>query len=51
MQTCYLGAAINTMAGWLYEISGVYLALLGVSIFLALDQNLVVKCSPMPPDA
>ncbi|MBK1989346.1 DUF58 domain-containing protein [Sphaerospermopsis aphanizomenoides BCCUSP55] len=48
---CYLGAAINTMAGWLYVISGVCLALLGVSVFLAPRslKNLVVKRSPIPP--
>ncbi|TAF07559.1 MAG: DUF58 domain-containing protein [Nostocales cyanobacterium] len=48
---CYLGAAINTMAGWLYVISGVCLALLGVSIFLAPRslKNLVVKRSPILP--
>ncbi|MFM6199886.1 MAG: DUF58 domain-containing protein [Dolichospermum sp.] len=28
---CYLGAGINTMAGWLYVISGVSFALLGIS--------------------
>ena len=32
---CYLGAGINTMAGWLYVISGVSFALLGVSAFVA----------------
>lgn len=47
----YLGAAINTMTGWLYVISGVCLALLGLSIFSAprLLKNLVVKRSPIPP--
>jgi uncharacterized protein (DUF58 family) len=48
---CYLGAAINTMAGWLYVISGVCLALLGVSIFLAPRslKHLIIKRSPIPP--
>ncbi|MEA5578590.1 DUF58 domain-containing protein [Anabaena sp. UHCC 0451] len=48
---CYLGAAINTMAGWLYVISGISLALLGVSIFLAPRslKNLVIKRSPIAP--
>lgn len=48
---CYLGAAINTMAGWLYVISGVCLAILGLSIFLAPRslKNLVVKRHPIPP--
>ncbi|WP_427161161.1 DUF58 domain-containing protein [Aliinostoc sp. HNIBRCY26] len=32
---CFFGAAINTMAGWLYAISGVSLALLGIAAFLA----------------
>jgi uncharacterized protein (DUF58 family) len=31
---CFFGAAINTMAGWLYAISGVSLALLGVAAIL-----------------
>jgi uncharacterized protein (DUF58 family) len=48
---CYLGAAINTMAGWLYVISGVCLALLGLSVFLAPRslKSLVVKRAPIPP--
>lgn len=48
---CYLGAAINTMTGWLYVISGVCLAILAVSIFIAPRslKNLVVKRSPIPP--
>jgi uncharacterized protein (DUF58 family) len=39
------------MAGWLYVISGVCLALLGVSVFLAPRslKNLVVKRAPIPP--
>ncbi|WP_353931415.1 DUF58 domain-containing protein [Okeanomitos corallinicola TIOX110] len=47
----YLGAAINTMTGWLYVISGVSLAILGLSIFSAprLLKNLVVKRFPIPP--
>jgi uncharacterized protein (DUF58 family) len=31
---CFLGAGINTMAGWLYVISGVSFALLGVAAIL-----------------
>ncbi|MEM7724787.1 MAG: DUF58 domain-containing protein [Cyanobacteria bacterium P01_A01_bin.45] len=31
---CFFGAAINTMAGWLYVISGVSFALLGIGAFL-----------------
>ena len=48
---CYLGAAINTMAGWLYVISGVCLALLGLSIFLAPRslKHLKVTRTPIVP--
>lgn len=48
---CFLGAAINTMAGWLYVISGVSFALLGVSAFLAprsLNGLTVTRC-PIEP--
>lgn len=31
---CFLGAAINTMAGWLYVISGITFALLGMAAIL-----------------
>ena len=31
---CFFGAAINTMAGWLYVISGVSFALLAVAAVL-----------------
>ncbi|WGV26641.1 DUF58 domain-containing protein [Halotia branconii] len=31
---CFFGAAINTMAGWLYAISGVSFALLGIAAIL-----------------
>lgn len=34
LSICFLGAAINTMAGWLYVLSGLSLALLGVAAFL-----------------
>jgi uncharacterized protein (DUF58 family) len=48
---CYLGAAINTMAGWLYVISGVCLALVGVSSFLAPRslKHLIIKRPPIQP--
>ena len=48
---CYLGSAINTMAGWLYVISGVSFALLGVSAFLAPRSlaGLIVKRLPTEP--
>jgi uncharacterized protein (DUF58 family) len=46
---CYLGAGINTMAGWLYVISGVSFALLGVSAFVAVRSlaGIVVKRHPI----
>ncbi|NEO32612.1 MAG: DUF58 domain-containing protein [Symploca sp. SIO3C6] len=31
---CFFGAATNTMAGWLYVISGIIFALLGIAAFL-----------------
>ncbi|MEM7595392.1 MAG: DUF58 domain-containing protein [Cyanobacteria bacterium P01_A01_bin.83] len=31
---CFFGAAVNTMAGWLYVISGVSFAILAISAFL-----------------
>ena len=34
LSICFLGAAINTMAGWLYVLSGLSLALLGVAAVL-----------------
>ncbi|MGK7928809.1 MAG: DUF58 domain-containing protein [Spirulina sp.] len=32
---CFFGAATNTMAGWLYALSGIIFALLGLGAFLA----------------
>ena len=48
---CFFGAAINTMAGWLYAISGVSFALLGIAAFLPPRSlvGLVVKRRPMQP--
>jgi uncharacterized protein (DUF58 family) len=48
---CYLGAGINTMAGWLYVISGVSFALLGVSAFIAPRSltGIVIKRLPIQP--
>ncbi|MDM3856721.1 MAG: DUF58 domain-containing protein [Aphanizomenon gracile PMC649.10] len=48
---CYLGAGINTMAGWLYVISGVSFALLGVSAFVAprLLTGIILKRHPIAP--
>ncbi|MBW4451981.1 MAG: DUF58 domain-containing protein [Nostoc indistinguendum CM1-VF10] len=34
MAICFFGAGINTMAGWLYAISGISFALLGVAAIL-----------------
>ena len=31
---CFFGAAINTMAGWLYVISGLSFAILGIAVIL-----------------
>ncbi|MFM5899530.1 MAG: DUF58 domain-containing protein, partial [Dolichospermum sp.] len=46
---CYLGAGINTMAGWLYVISGVSFALLGISAFMPVRSlvGIIVKRHPI----
>ena len=51
ISVCYLGAGINTMAGWLYVISGVSFALLGVSGFVAPRSlaGIIVKRRPIEP--
>jgi len=41
ISVCYLGAGINTMAGWLYVISGVSFALLGCRLLLHRDRSQV----------
>ncbi|TVP62489.1 MAG: DUF58 domain-containing protein [Nodularia sp. (in: Bacteria)] len=48
---CFFGAAVNTMAGWLYAISGISFALLGIAAFLPPRSlvGLVVKRRPMQP--
>ena len=48
---CFLGAAINTMAGWLYVISGVSFALLSVAAVLPPRSllGLVVKREQIQP--
>jgi uncharacterized protein (DUF58 family) len=48
---CFFGAGINTMAGWLYVISGVSFALLGVAAVLPPRSlvGLVVKRYPIEP--
>ncbi len=51
---CFLGAATNTMAGWLYVISGVSIALLSVSSILpqrALQGLDVTRQLPRPVSA
>ncbi|MBT9314112.1 DUF58 domain-containing protein [Leptothoe spongobia] len=51
---CFLGAATNTMAGWLYVISGVAIALLSVSSILpqrALRGLAIVRQVPRPVSA
>ncbi|WP_017307205.1 DUF58 domain-containing protein [Spirulina subsalsa] len=48
---CFFGAATNTMAGWLYAISGLILALLGLSILLSMRNlsQLKVRRFPITP--
>ncbi|MUG95850.1 DUF58 domain-containing protein [Scytonema sp. UIC 10036] len=48
---CFFGAGINTMAGWLYVISGVSFALLGLAVILPPRSllGLVVKRLPIEP--
>ncbi|MEC4816896.1 MAG: DUF58 domain-containing protein [Scytonema sp. PMC 1069.18] len=48
---CFFGAGVNTMAGWLYVISGVSFALLGLAAFLPPRSllGLVVKRLPIQP--
>ncbi|WP_414543171.1 DUF58 domain-containing protein [Nostoc sp. CCY0012] len=48
---CFFGAAVNTMAGWLYAISGVSFALLVIAAVLPPRSlvGLVVKRHPMSP--
>ncbi|MBX2862864.1 MAG: DUF58 domain-containing protein [Leptolyngbyaceae cyanobacterium MAG.088] len=51
---CFLGAAANTMAGWLYVMSGVSIALLSVSSILpqrALQELAVTRQMPRPVSA
>ncbi|MEM9806209.1 MAG: DUF58 domain-containing protein [Cyanobacteria bacterium P01_D01_bin.56] len=51
---CFLGAATNTMAGWLYVISGVTIALLSVSSILpqrALHGLAITRHMPRPVSA
>ena len=46
---CFFGAATNTMAGWLYVLSGILFALLGLNIAIARKtlRQLKIKRSPI----
>ncbi|MBD2047847.1 DUF58 domain-containing protein [Coleofasciculus sp. FACHB-64] len=48
---CFFGAATNTMAGWLYVISGLSFALLGIASFLSVRslRHLQVTRRPIQP--
>lgn len=48
---CFLGAAINTMAGWLYVISGISFALLAIAATLPMRslRKLRLKRLPIQP--
>ena len=48
---CFFGAATNTMAGWLYVISGIILALLILGAILPVQslKNLQINRYPIPP--
>lgn len=51
---CFFGAAVNTMAGWLYVISGLSFAILGLSIVLpkrALNEISIRRQSIQPVSA
>jgi uncharacterized protein (DUF58 family) len=51
ISTCFFGAAINTMAGWLYVISGISFALLGIAAVLPMRElvGLSVIRRPIEP--
>jgi uncharacterized protein (DUF58 family) len=51
LSICFFGAAINTMAGWLYAISGISFALLGIGAFVAPRSlvGLTVQRRPIQP--
>jgi uncharacterized protein (DUF58 family) len=48
---CFFGAATNTMAGWLYVLSGVGVALLGIAAVLPTRslKNLTIERLPIAP--
>ncbi|MFM7580513.1 MAG: DUF58 domain-containing protein, partial [Microcystaceae cyanobacterium] len=47
----FFGAATNTMAGWLYVLSGMIFSLLGISAWLSVRslQQITLKRSPIAP--
>ncbi|MFW6295712.1 MAG: DUF58 domain-containing protein [Halothece sp.] len=51
MAVCLFAAAINTMSGWLYVISGTIFALLGLAAFGAMRSPKSIKINrlPIPP--
>ncbi|MGB7441552.1 MAG: DUF58 domain-containing protein [Coleofasciculaceae cyanobacterium] len=48
---CFFGAATNTMAGWLYVISGIIFALLGLAAFLPARSLKQIKVHRQPISA
>ncbi|AFZ14032.1 protein of unknown function DUF58 [Crinalium epipsammum PCC 9333] len=48
---CFFAAATNTMAGWLYVISGIIFAMLGLGAVLSVRslRDLIVRRNPIPP--
>ncbi len=51
LTTCFFGVATNTMAGWLYVLSGVGVALLGIAAILPARslKSLTVSRAPVSP--
>ncbi|AFY78780.1 MAG: DUF58 domain-containing protein [Hydrococcus sp. C42_A2020_068] len=51
LAACFFGAATNTMAGWLYVLSGTILAVLGLAAILPLRslRHLNIRRLPMTP--
>ena len=48
---CFFAAATNTMAGWLYVLSGIIFAMLGLGAVLSVRslRDLTVQRNPIPP--
>ena len=44
----FFGAATNTMAGWLYVLSGMLLSLLGLNVIIAIATVKQIKVSRSP---